>query len=91
VLYYSLPTEAETKYLIENAMGMFRKGLNVEQLIPASAGLSHAEIVLSCIDAKKEAILIRNNTVDTKLLEKMFRDRHSVFRPDIDPPPNRKS
>lgn len=89
VLYYSLPNNEETKHLIENALGMFRGKLSVEKLIPASEGLSHAEIVLSCIDAKKEAILSGNNTVDAKLIEKMFRDRHSAFRQN-DPPTSRK-
>ncbi len=90
VLYYSLPNETEAKHLIENSLGMFRGKIDATELIPASAGLSHAEIVLSCIDAKKEAILSGNNVVDAKLLEKMFRDRHSVFRPGNDPPINRK-
>ncbi len=91
VLYYSLPNQDEAKHLIENALGLFRGKLDVTELIPASTGLSHAEIVLSCIDAKKEAILDGSNTVDAKLLDKMFQDRHSVFRPENGPSSTRKA
>jgi len=80
VLYYDLPTDMEAKYLIENTLGIFRGQHDVSKLIPSLKGLSHAEIVLSCIDAKKEAILNGTNTVDTQLLERILKDRHSAFR-----------
>ena len=82
VLYYNLPNENEARYLIENALGMFRGELDIKKMIPKATGLSHAEIVLACIDAKKEAILRENNAVETKLLEKMLQERHRLFRLD---------
>ncbi|MDR2169837.1 MAG: ATP-binding protein [Planctomycetaceae bacterium] len=81
VLYYQFPDEIETKYLIENSLGNFRGKQDITILFPMLSGLSHAEIVLACIDAKKEAILNGTNLVNIKLLEKMLKDRHTIFRP----------
>jgi len=82
VLYYGLPTDTEAQHLMENTLGVFRGKHDVSTLIPSLKGLSHAEIVLSCIDAKKEAILNGTNTVDAQLLKKILKDRHSAFRAD---------
>jgi SpoVK/Ycf46/Vps4 family AAA+-type ATPase len=79
VLYYQFPDETETKYLIENSLGSFRGKQDITILFPALSGLSHAEIVLACIDAKKEAILNGSNLINIKLLEKMLKERHSIF------------
>ena len=83
VLYYHLPDETTATQLIENSLGQFRGNLAVSTFLPSLQGLSHAEIVLSCIDSKKEAILTGKKEVDAKLLEKMLADRHSVFRRNI--------
>lgn len=87
VLYYHLPDEDEAKQLIENSLGQFFGNLAIATLLPSLHGLSHAEIVLSCIDAKKEAILAGKHSVDTEFLKKMFADRHSVFRKNSAPIP----
>jgi SpoVK/Ycf46/Vps4 family AAA+-type ATPase len=81
VLYYQLPNKTEAKYLMENSLGSFRGKQDITTLFPALSDLSHAEIVLACIDAKKEAILNATNLIDIKLLEKMLKDRHTIFRP----------
>ncbi|MDR1924240.1 MAG: ATP-binding protein [Planctomycetaceae bacterium] len=82
VLYYRLPDKQEVKHLIENSLGRFRCNLDVSDLSSAMEGLSHAEIVLACMDAKKEAILTDSKEVDCTLLEKTLRDRHTIFRPN---------
>jgi len=92
VLYYELPTDEEARHLMENTLGVFRGKHDVSSLIPSLKGLSHAEIVLSCIDAKKEAILNGIKVVDTRLLEKILKERHSAFRAGANAQPNtRKS
>jgi len=80
VLYYRLPDSSEAELLLGNSLGQFRGNMNLAELLPALDGLSHAEIVLSCIDAKKEAILKGKKSIDVTLLQKMFADRHSIFK-----------
>jgi len=82
VLYYNLPTKTEAKHLMENTLGVFRGKHDISTLVSSLNGLSHAEIVLSCIDAKKEAILNGTNAVNAQLLERILKDRHRAFRSD---------
>jgi SpoVK/Ycf46/Vps4 family AAA+-type ATPase len=85
VLYYQLPDESEATLLLGNSVGQFRGNMDFTALLPALQGLSHAEIVLSCIDAKKEAILNGKKSIDMNLLKKMFADRHTTFRKQTTP------
>jgi len=89
VLYYHLPDTSEAELLLGNSLGQFRGSLNLAELLPALHGLSHAEIVLSCIDAKKEAILKGKKSIDVTLLKKMFAERHSIFKKQTTHPSSR--
>lgn len=75
VVHYDLPTENETKLLLENRLAGFKGNFKLDGITAAVKNLSHAEIAQACLDAVKEIILSNRKKVDKKLLENMINDR----------------
>jgi SpoVK/Ycf46/Vps4 family AAA+-type ATPase len=76
VLYYQNPTENERKQLILNVLGNFKSKRFVwKPVLSKCKILSHAEIVIACIDAIKKAILSDENEVSAENLNNMISNR----------------
>lgn len=64
IIEFDLPGEGEVKRLIENKFLLFKFEVNDwPNIYSAAKGLSYAEIVKSCDDAAKEAVLNNNKIV----------------------------
>ncbi|HOD83236.1 MAG: ATP-dependent zinc metalloprotease FtsH [Planctomycetes bacterium ADurb.Bin126] len=69
VVRYGLPSEELAKSLIRNHLAAFDIAeLAWESLLPATHGLSHAEITRACADAAKDAVLAELSTITTESL-----------------------
>ena len=80
VLYFALPDESEQKRLIENVLGVFLSGGFVwKDVLPASEGLSHAEIDQACLDAIKQAILSDQTQVTAAQMQKALCERRASY------------
>lgn len=76
ILYYSLPSPAERKQLIENLLGVFlAKWFVWKGVLSESDRLSHAEIDQACRDAIKHVILSDQTHVTSSQLLKTLRER----------------
>lgn len=80
VLYYSMPSEDDFVTLIKQCLGQFLGTLDPQKLLKNCEGLSHAEITLACLDAKKDAVLTNKKAVDYDVLEKMLSERHTIYK-----------
>lgn len=79
VLYYQNPNQNECKLLIENLLGSFKStGFSWKTVLMKSDGLNHAEIVLACKDAVKNAILSDKNKVNASQLCAMLLNRSNA-------------
>ena len=68
--------------LVHIFLGAFRGNMDIQRLTPYLKGMSHAEIIRSCIDAKKEALLSGKSEAAPRDLERIQEDRRSVYCPD---------
>jgi SpoVK/Ycf46/Vps4 family AAA+-type ATPase len=76
VIRYDLPSQMMAKSLIQNHLAAFDiRGLAWELLLPATSGLSHAEITRACGDAAKDAVLAERSAVTTEVLEAALKQR----------------
>jgi AAA+ superfamily predicted ATPase len=76
VVRYSLPSDRETRLLIQNELAAFHvKRLAWKTLRAASQGLGQAEVVRACRDAAKDAILGGSKVVTTRALSNALRQR----------------
>jgi SpoVK/Ycf46/Vps4 family AAA+-type ATPase len=67
VVRYDLPSEKMAKLLIQNHLAAFdSKDLVWQSLLPATVGLSHAEITRACDDAAKDTVLAGRTSITTK-------------------------
>lgn len=77
ILRFKLPTPGEVKDLISNRLARFDIArLAWSRILNASAGLSHAEVVLSAESAAKIAVLAGHTSIGTHDLVRMLEDRH---------------
>lgn len=76
ILVYEYPQAEYRQRLIDNTMGTFISAKSTwKSAVQTSDGLSSAEIVQSCRDALKDAILKDCKTVSAKQLEAAFSER----------------
>lgn len=69
VVRYDLPSEMMAKSLIQNHLAAFDiTELAWQSLLPATRGLSHAEITRACGDAAKDAVLAERPGITTENL-----------------------
>ncbi len=69
VVRYDLPSEAMARSLIQNHLAAFDiTRLAWRSLLPATHGLSHAEIARACGDAAKDAVLAERSTITAETL-----------------------
>ncbi|MCH3959361.1 MAG: AAA family ATPase [Selenomonas sp.] len=69
VLHYSMPDESEVKRLYQYKVSGYQSDfIPSMELIKASLGLSHAEIIRVCDDAIKNSILDDNKITQSKML-----------------------
>jgi ATP-dependent 26S proteasome regulatory subunit len=69
VLNYALPTAAMRRDLIRNRLNLLAPNrIRWENVLPASEGLSHAEVARACNEAAKDAVLLDRTSVSTKSL-----------------------
>ena len=69
VLHYTLPTKDEVYRLYSMRLGVFDRHIVVsDQLLNASVGLSHAEIIRVCDDAIKASILSDERITERQLM-----------------------
>lgn len=81
VLYYEKPNKDEIKKLILNTLGSFKPAkIDWESILNKSISLSHAEIVLACIDAMKKSILANKKKTTTKVIIKMLEQRLNAHK-----------
>jgi SpoVK/Ycf46/Vps4 family AAA+-type ATPase len=67
VVHYELPTQEMARLLIHNYLAAFDvKDLTWDSLLPATQGLSHAEITRACDDAAKDAVLADRSAITTE-------------------------
>ena len=79
VLYYQVPTQPERRKLIANLLGTFLPPRFGWKLVLADSSLlSHAEIVMACNDAVKNAILSDKHQITGAELRKMISNRQNV-------------
>jgi dephospho-CoA kinase len=83
ILTYEYPHDEDRQRLIDNTMGTFiGSRFTWKKAVQASEGLSSAEIVQSCRDALKHAILNDCKTVSVQQIEDAFAERkHAHGRP----------
>lgn len=66
VISYRLPSPAMVVSLVQNRLTLFEIGeLDMQRVVLAATGLSHAEIARACDDAAKEAVLTEHVEVST--------------------------
>lgn len=81
VLFYEPPDDESRRKLIENVLGNFKdKKFYWHKVIEKSAGLSHAEIDMSCRDAIKCAILSDKHKVNITTLLEALHNRQEMLR-----------
>ena len=81
VLYYETPTDKEKRTLIENVLGTFKSArFGWKSVIEKSRGLSHAELVLSCNDSIKNAILSDKKKISASDLCAMIGNRQNAHK-----------
>ena len=79
VVEYSLPTaELARKAFRARLQGLETGEVDWEAVVAAAESLSYADIVKSCEDAAKDAILADKSAVTTKSLLQALEDRHVV-------------
>jgi SpoVK/Ycf46/Vps4 family AAA+-type ATPase len=79
VVEYSLPTaELARKAFRAGLRGLETSGVDWEAVVAAAESLSYADIVKSCEDAAKDAILADKSEVTTESLLLALEDRHVV-------------
>lgn len=81
VLTYTMPTGAERRRLIANALSTYvGRGFGWKGVISESSGLSSADIVQACHDTLKEAVLEDRRVVTGKDVLTFMRERKSSRR-----------
>lgn len=81
VLYYKNPTKTEKQQLIANVLGAFKSTrFGWQAVLKSSANLSHAELVLACNDAIKNAILADKRKINASDLCAMIANRQSTHQ-----------
>ena len=81
VLYYKNPTDEEKQQLIKNVLGTFKSSrFNWKTILAKSANLSHAELVLACNDAIKNAILSDKKKISASDLCVMISNRQDAHK-----------
>lgn len=81
ILTFTLPNRQLAKALIADRLATFGAvQLKWPSVLPATVGLSQAEIVRACEDAAKEMVLAGGTTVSTKVLAASLRRRHPQKR-----------
>ena len=79
VIVYDMPDGKEARKLIEQHLGMFRpKQLQWKKILPATEGLSHAEITRSVDEVIKRAILAEETVVTSANLMAVLADRRQA-------------
>ncbi len=79
VLYYDLPDAQARKCLIQNVLGSFMPSKIVwKKLLPASEGLSHAEIGQAGQDSIKLAVLNDQEVISGELFSQMIFERQAT-------------
>lgn len=69
VIRYALPTTEMARLLIQNHLAAFDvSGLTWNALLPATHGLSHADITRACDDAAKDTVLADRSAITTENL-----------------------
>ena len=84
ILYYSIPDFESIYRLVMNNLGefTFSQG-SIKNVLHEASNLSHAEIVQSCKDAIKEAILNGKKKVSQKVLKQMILERKSAYKDNL--------
>lgn len=78
VLHYDLPNEEERRRVIQNTLAsLLPSRFPWKVVLQDSAGLSQSEIVQSCCDAVKQALLADEKLVSGPLLRQMLAERQS--------------
>lgn len=81
VLYYENPTDKEKQQLIANVLGSFKAArFGWKTALDKSSDLSHAELVLACNDAIKNAILADKNKISASDLCAMITNRNNAHK-----------
>lgn len=79
VLHYMLPTDVEIKRLLEYKIKSYNEYIKIpKDVVRASEGLSHAEIVRVCDDAIKNSIL-NDEPITGKMIISLLNERHNVY------------
>jgi SpoVK/Ycf46/Vps4 family AAA+-type ATPase len=79
VVEYALPDNKLARRTFQNRLQILKtQGVDWSAVVEASQGLSYAEIVKSCEDALKEAILENTDAVDTRSLLQALSDRKAT-------------
>lgn len=80
VLHYQNPDRDSVEALLRNTLGIFWNGpQDINLLLDAAAGLSHAEIAQACSDAVKGAILHDRAKTGEKDILQALRARHEKY------------
>ena len=79
VIIYNLPDNKEKLELLKNRLAPFASRIQFKKLIPHINGLSHAEILLACLDAIKETILNEGQVLSSALILKTIEDRNAAY------------
>ncbi len=65
IIQYNLPKDDQVKAIVENSLKSYAKDkqFNIEEIQPKAKGLSYADLVKACNDAKKEMLLSGNDKI----------------------------
>ena len=77
ILYYQLPNQQEAIKLVENRLGTFGKGLDLNNIDNPISGLSHAQLTQACDDSIKETILSDLKAVNLNILHKYWLEKRT--------------
>ncbi|MCR9226768.1 MAG: ATP-binding protein [Flavobacteriaceae bacterium] len=75
IITYTFPNPQQIEELIRLKLSRFLGNYQLNKIVAAAKGLSHAEITNACNDALKETILADKKTVVQSLLIQMLKDR----------------
>lgn len=79
VLTFDMPSDDDTKRIVNIGLGPFKPGrIEWSKVIPAAAGLSQAEITKATENAVKAAILDESDTIDTDQLLLRLQERREM-------------
>lgn len=80
VLHYQLPTDKEVLQILKDKLGHYNSDLILETIVKTCQGLSHAEIVLACLDTIKSCILNNKLKITKAMLLKSIDEKKQAYQ-----------